>query len=106
MNQPPLRRFADVRLGEIITGGTGAGGTDDARLSWESRACRLVQEWAGSDSARVMHVAAPSPAATPRDLAARIYARHLDDSRCVTIEVVGRDRRQVCASAVIRVALG
>ena len=101
MKQHALRRFADVRLGDTI-----AGGTSDARLSWESRACRLVQEWAGADGASALHVEAPSPAAIPRDLAARIYARHLDDSRCVTVEVVGRDRGQVCASAVIRVALG
>jgi hypothetical protein len=102
MNQQALRRFADVRLGDTIVGET-----EETRPDcWESSARRLVQEWAGSDRTRVMHVEAPSPAATPRDLAARIYARHLDDSRCVTIEVVGRDRGQVCASAVIRVALG
>lgn len=102
MNQHALRRFADVHLGDTIASKMGA----TRPICWESSARRLVQEWAGSDRADVMYVEAPSPAAIPRDLAGRIYARHLDDSRCVTIEVVGRDRGQVCASAMISVALG
>jgi len=109
MKQHALRCFDDVRLGETVAYVTGTDGSGDARSGrsdWERAACRLVQEWAGSDRVHLTHVAAPSPAATPRDLAARIYARHLDDSRRVTIEVVGRDRGQVCASAMIRVALG
>jgi hypothetical protein len=101
MTLTALRRFADVRLGDTVAGDAG-----DADLAWESRACRLVQNWAGARHARAVHVEVPSPARIPRDVAGRIYARHLDDSRCVTIEVIGRDRGQICASAVIRVALG
>jgi hypothetical protein len=96
-----LRRFADVQLGEPIPDRLPA----ETGLSWEERARRLVLAWAGSDRAGMMHVDAPSPASAPRELIGRIYARHLDDSRCVDVEVVGRDRGHVCATALVRVAL-
>jgi hypothetical protein len=100
MTKSRLRRFAEVRLGDAIDGGPVGEG------SWEEHARRLVIGWSGSDRAGLTHVEAPSPAARPRDIAGRIFARHLGDSRCVDIEVIGRDRGQVCATAVVRVALG
>jgi hypothetical protein len=95
------RRFADVRLGDAITGPAVA----DASLGWVDRARRFVENWAGAPEAGVTHCHAPSPASNPLNLEARIFARHLDESRCVDVEVIGRDRGLVCASAMIRVAL-
>jgi hypothetical protein len=100
MTRGRLRRFAEVRLGDVIDGGPVGEG------AWEEHARRLVLRWSGSDRAGLTHIHAPSPASAPREAVGRIYARHLDDSRCVDIEVVGRDRGRVCATAVVRVALG
>ena len=95
------RRFADVRLGDAIPGSA----IVDASLGWAERARQLVESWAGVADAGVTHCRAPSPASNPRNMEARIFARHLDESRCVDVEVIGRDRGIVCASAMIRVAL-
>jgi hypothetical protein len=100
MTRGRLRRFAEVRLGDVIDGGPVGAGV------WEEHARRLVLRWAGAERAGAVHVQAPSPASSPREVMARIYARHLDDSRCVDIEVVGHDRGLVCATAMVRVALG
>lgn len=97
-----LRKFADVRLGEAIFEGAPS---PDGKLNWEDRAGGLVREWAGAEQVRCMHLTIPSPADRPRDLSGRIYARHLDSSRCVDVEVIARDRGRICARAVIRAAL-
>jgi hypothetical protein len=99
MTRGRLRRFAEVRLGDVIDGGPVGEG------AWEEHARRLVLRWSGSDQAGLTHIEAPSPAASPRDITARIFARHLGDSRTVDVEVIGRDRGRVCATAVVRVAL-
>jgi hypothetical protein len=96
-----LRRFADVRLGEAVSGASPA----DGSLGWRELARQFVESWAGAQNAGVTHCRAPSPAARPRHIEARIFARHLDESRCVDVEVIGRDRGLVCASAMVRVAL-
>jgi len=93
-----VRRFAEVRLGDVIDGGPVGEG------AWEEVARRLVVRWSGSNEAGVTRVEMTN-AVPPRDIAGRIFARHLGDSRCVDIEVIGRDRGLICAKAMVRVAL-
>lgn len=93
-----VRRFAEVRLGDVIDGGPVGEG------AWEELARRLVVGWSGSTEAGVTRVEMTN-AAPPRDIVGRIFARHLGDSRCVDVEVIGRDRGLICATAMVRVAL-
>jgi hypothetical protein len=93
-----LRRFAEVRLGDVIDGGPVGEGP------WEELARRLVVRWSGSNEAGVTRVEKAN-AIPPRDIAGRIFARHLGDSRCVDVEVTGRVQGLICATAMVRVAL-
>ncbi|MFZ5747632.1 MAG: hypothetical protein ACOY45_08215 [Pseudomonadota bacterium] len=96
------RRFADVKLGDIVEfDGDAVAGAD-----WAERARLGVAAWAGCAHADLGRVLGPGTFARDgMQLTGRVYARHLDGSRFVDVQVVGRDRDHICASAIVRVAL-
>ena len=101
MAETALRRFSEVGLGETVE----VSATAVADAGWEERAIDLVRDWSGSGDIRLTYVLPPHPAARPRNLSGRIFARHLDDRRLVDVEVYGWDRGALCARAIVRAAL-
>jgi hypothetical protein len=101
MSKVARRRFSEIALGDTVE----LPATLPAPSAWEDNALDLVQRWSGSREVRLMHVSPPSASARPSALSGRIFARHLDDSRRVDIEIQGWDRGALCACAVVRAAL-
>ena len=100
MNAIPLR-FADIRLGQPIDfdGEVPSEGPMDQRL------CEMVRRWSGAAVASLVSLQGPQENFAPDQIAGRVMARHLDGSSMADVEVV-MHARDVCAKAVVRVALG
>lgn len=100
MNAIPLR-FADIRLGQPIEfdGDVAGEGPMDQRL------CDMVRRWSGAAAASLVSLQGPRENFAPEQIAGRVMARHLDGSSTADVEVVMR-AQDVCAKAVVRVALG
>jgi hypothetical protein len=100
----PLRRFDQVALGEPLPPMT-VSGPGEAALSLLQQ---FVAAWAGREaivSARVTRCL-PTRGAKTLELAGRVYGRHLDGSRRIEIEVVGRDGLGARLGGMVQVQLG
>lgn len=100
MNTLPLR-FADIRLGQPIEfdGDVPCDGSMDQRL------CDMVRRWSGAAAASLVSLQGPHENFAPEQITGRVMARHLDGSRTTDVELV-MHAQNVCAKAVVRVALG
>ncbi|MBW8812879.1 MAG: hypothetical protein JF588_05585 [Caulobacterales bacterium] len=99
----PLRRFDQVALGQALPSMT-VNGPADAALGLLQQ---FVAAWAGREaivSARVTRCL-PARGARTLELAGRVYGRHLDGSRRIEIEVVGRDGLGARLGGMVQVRL-
>lgn len=100
----PLRRFDDVALGEPLPAMT-VSGPGEAALNLLQQ---FVAAWVGREaivSARVTRSLPARGTTKPLELAGRVYGRHLDGSRRVEIEVVGRDGQGARLGGMVQVRL-
>lgn len=98
-------RFADTHVGQRLpaTAATRFGEACD----WPKLAECYVKDWAGQGAlvARRVPVAAKVAAGDVTELIGMVYARHLDDSRNVEVEVTGKTRSGTKLIDLIRVRL-
>jgi hypothetical protein len=104
MAQP--RRFGETRLGQALPSvdlpPAAAGMAVDSLIGG------FVARWAGVESGvqavRLTGQAQAAPG-VPLQLSGRVYARHLDGSRCIEVEVAGHAPAGLCLGGMVRVAL-
>ncbi|OCC24404.1 hypothetical protein MB02_07435 [Croceicoccus estronivorus] len=97
------RRFSDVNLGDRIDFTT----RDVSLGDWAEQARRAVAAWAGCPAADLRSAHSPSnPQVSGLHLSGNVYARHLDGSHRVDVQVSGTDWLSgQRASAIVRVVL-
>lgn len=100
MNVIPLR-FSDVRLGQDVALDASPADNDPMKYS----PCEMVRRWSGASAASLIWRDGEHENFVPEQIAGRIFARHLDGSNLADVEVVMRGS-DICAKAVVRVALG
>lgn len=99
MNAFPLR-FSDICLGQDIELEPIA--SENGPMN--QLLCEMVRRWSGAPAASLIWLHGMPDCFVPDQIAGRVMARHLDGSNTADVEVVMR-ARDVCAKAVVRVAL-
>lgn len=96
-------RFADIRVGQPLPA------VSAERLgepvSWARLAERYVQDWAGHGATIAVRRSSDIRADDVDELVGSVYARHLDDSRNVDVQVFGRTRSGTKLMDIVRVRL-
>lgn len=105
MPHSDVLRFDDIRVGQQLPSTAAAKLGDNA--SWPSLAERYVQDWAGRGARVAARAASAAPAAGEEidELIGSVYARHLDDSLNVDVQVIGRTRSGTRLVDIVRVRL-
>jgi hypothetical protein len=96
-------RFADTRVGQPLPAARAA--RLGSGCSWPRLAERYVQEWAGSGATIARREVTEIRADDVDELVGSIYARHLDDSFNVDVQVVGRTASGTRLIDLVRVQL-
>jgi hypothetical protein len=100
------RRFDDVQLGQALPAIDIL--SPSAGVPVSSLIARFVAAWAGQEATvagvRITRQI-PAPGAAVMQLAGRVYGRHMDGSRCIEVEVTGRDGQGPRLGGMVRVQL-
>ncbi|MDB5430250.1 MAG: hypothetical protein JWP35_1366 [Caulobacter sp.] len=100
------RRFDDTQLGQTLPAIDIPAPAHDAPVSGLIE--RFVAAWAGHEAVvagvRITRQI-PAPDNAVMQLAGRVYGRHMDGSRCIEVEVTGRDGLGPRLGGMVRVQL-